>query len=107
MSYIIGIDLGTTKSCVSVIENNKPIVIANSEGGFTTPSVVAFLKNGDISVGDGAKSHAISNPENTIMNIKRLIGRKWSEVVAEIIVFPFPHIAPLHSNVLLANSQKK
>ena len=84
MRHIIGIDLGTTKSCVSVIENDKPVVIVNNQGGRTMPSIVAFHKNGEVIIGEAAKNQAISNPENTIMNIKRFIGRKWPELVNEV-----------------------
>src|SRR5580698_5835703 len=84
MSKIIGIDLGTTNSCVSVMEGNEPVVIANDEGRRTTPSVVAFLKNGERKVGDPAKRQAITNPVNTIMSVKRFMGRKYPEVVEEI-----------------------
>ena len=72
MGKIIGIDLGTTNSCVSVMEGGEPVVIANDEGRRTTPSVVAFLKNGERKVGDPAKRQAITNPQNTISSVKRL-----------------------------------
>ena len=84
MGKIIGIDLGTTNSCVSVMEGNEPVVIANDEGRRTTPSVVAFLKNGERKVGDPAKRQAITNPQNTIMSIKRFMGRRFDEVTGEI-----------------------
>jgi molecular chaperone DnaK len=84
MGKIIGIDLGTTNSCVSVMEGNEPVVIANDEGRRTTPSVVAFLKNGERKVGDPAKRQAITNPVNTIMSVKRFMGRKYPEVIEEI-----------------------
>ncbi len=84
MGKIIGIDLGTTNSCVAVMEGNEPVVIANDEGRRTTPSVVAFLKNGERKVGDPAKRQAITNPINTIMSVKRFMGRKYPEVVEEI-----------------------
>ena len=74
MSKIIGIDLGTTNSCVAVMEGGKPVVIANSEGSRTTPSVVAFTKDGEILVGQVAKRQAVSNHENTISSIKREMG---------------------------------
>lgn len=83
MSKIIGIDLGTTNSCVSVMEGNEPVVIANEEGRRTTPSVVAFLKNGERKVGDPAKRQAITNPHNTIMSVKRFMGRRFDEVTEE------------------------
>ena len=84
MAKIIGIDLGTTNSCVSVMEGNEPVVIANDEGRRTTPSVVAFLKNGERKVGDPAKRQAITNPHNTIMSVKRFMGRRHDEVTEEI-----------------------
>ena len=84
MGKIIGIDLGTTNSCVSVMEGNEPVVIANDEGKRTTPSVVGFLKNGERKIGDPAKRQAITNPINTIMSIKRFMGRRFDEVGEEI-----------------------
>ena len=84
MAKIIGIDLGTTNSCVSVMEGNEPVVIANDEGRRTTPSVVAFLKNGERKVGDPAKRQAITNPHNTISSVKRFMGRRFDEVTEEI-----------------------
>jgi molecular chaperone DnaK len=84
MGKIIGIDLGTTNSCVSVMEGNEPVVIANDEGRRTTPSVVAFLKNGERKVGDPAKRQAITNPQNTITSVKRFMGRRYDEVTEEI-----------------------
>ncbi|MFN5423180.1 MAG: molecular chaperone DnaK [bacterium] len=84
MAKIIGIDLGTTNSCVSVMEGNEPVVIANDEGRRTTPSVVAFLKNGERKVGDPAKRQAITNPINTITSVKRFMGRRFDEVSEEI-----------------------
>jgi molecular chaperone DnaK len=83
MAKIIGIDLGTTNSCVAVMEGNEPVVIPNDEGRRTTPSVVAFLKNGERKVGDPAKRQAITNPQNTIMSVKRFMGHKWDEVTTE------------------------
>ncbi len=89
MGKIIGIDLGTTNSCVSVMEGNEPVVIANDEGRRTTPSVVAFLKNGERKVGDPAKRQAITNPQNTIMSVKRFMGRKFDEVGNEITHYSY------------------
>lgn len=83
MGKIIGIDLGTTNSCVAVMEGNEPVVIANDEGRRTTPSVVAFLKNGERKVGDPAKRQAITNPVNTISSIKRFMGARFDEVTSE------------------------
>ncbi|MFM8513918.1 MAG: molecular chaperone DnaK [Bacteroidota bacterium] len=84
MKKIIGIDLGTTNSCVSVMEGNEYVVIPNSEGRRTTPSIVAFLANGEIKSGDPAKRQAITNPEKTIASIKRFMGRKFSEISEEL-----------------------
>lgn len=84
MGKIIGIDLGTTNSCVSVMEGNEPVVIANDEGRRTTPSVIGFLKNGERKVGDPAKRQAITNPHNTISSVKRFMGRRYDEVTEEI-----------------------
>lgn len=83
MSKIIGIDLGTTNSCVSVMEGNEPVVIHNSEGKNTTPSVVAFMQNGDRKIGDPAKRQAITNPKNTIQSIKRFMGMRFDEVLGK------------------------
>lgn len=83
MGKIIGIDLGTTNSCVAVMEGNEPIVIQNSEGRRTTPSIVGFLENGERKVGDPAKRQAITNPEKTVMSIKRFMGKKHSETITD------------------------
>ena len=89
MSKIIGIDLGTTNSCVSVLEGGEPTVITNPEGGRTTPSVVAFSKDGERLVGQTAKRQAVTNPENTIFSIKRFMGRMFKEVGTEITEVPY------------------
>ncbi|ATC65089.1 molecular chaperone DnaK [Nibricoccus aquaticus] len=89
MSRILGIDLGTTNSCMSVMEGGEPVVIPNAEGARTTPSVVAFTKTGERLVGQAAKRQAVTNPRNTIFSAKRLIGRKFSEIQKEIASFPF------------------
>ncbi|MFA6352364.1 MAG: molecular chaperone DnaK, partial [Bacteroidales bacterium] len=89
MSKIIGIDLGTTNSCVSVMEGNEPVVIPNSEGKRTTPSVVAFIDNGERKVGDPAKRQAITNPEKTVFSIKRFMGEKFSNLSKEVGRIPF------------------
>ncbi len=83
MSKIIGIDLGTTNSCVAVMEGGQPKVIPNSEGDRTTPSVVAFAKDGDVLVGQTAKRQAVTNPKNTLYAVKRLIGRRFSEPMVQ------------------------
>ena len=84
MSKIIGIDLGTTNSCVSVMEGNEPVVIPNAEGGRTTPSIVAFIEGGERKVGDSAKRQAITNPTKTIASIKRFMGESFSSMAKEI-----------------------
>ena len=89
MSKIIGIDLGTTNSVVAVMEGGEPVVITNEEGGRTTPSVVAFTKDGNRLVGQVAKRQAVTNPENTLYSIKRFIGRRFDEVGGEMKQVPF------------------
>jgi molecular chaperone DnaK len=89
MGKIIGIDLGTTNSCVSVMEGNEPVVITNDEGKRTTPSVIGFLDNGERKVGDSAKRQAITNPLRTIMSIKRFMGNRYSETKNEIKNVPY------------------
>ncbi|PCJ94099.1 MAG: molecular chaperone DnaK [Flavobacteriaceae bacterium] len=89
MSKIIGIDLGTTNSCVSVMEGNEPVVIPNAEGKRTTPSVIAFVEGGEIKVGDPAKRQAVTNPHNTIYSIKRFMGNKFSESSKEAKRVPY------------------
>ena len=89
MSKIIGIDLGTTNSVVAVMEGGEPTVITNSEGGRTTPSVVAFTKDGSRLVGQVAKRQAVTNPENTVYSIKRFMGRRYNEVSEEIKQVPY------------------
>ena len=89
MSKIIGIDLGTTNSCVAVMEGNEPVVIANSEGRRTTPSIVAFLKDGERKIGDPAKRQAVTNPHNTIYSIKRFMGHTYDEVADETKRVPY------------------
>ena len=89
MSKIIGIELGTTNSCVSVMEGNEPVVIPNAEGKRTTPSVIAFVEGGEIKVGDPAKRQAVTNPTKTISSIKRFMGNKFSESSKEIKRVPY------------------
>ncbi len=89
MSKILGIDLGTTNSCMAVMEGGEPVVIPNAEGARTTPSIVAFTKTGERVVGQAAKRQAVTNPKNTIFSAKRLIGRKFTEVKAEAANMPF------------------
>jgi molecular chaperone DnaK len=89
MSKIIGIDLGTTNSCVSVMEGNEPVVITNAEGRRTTPSVIAFVEGGEIKVGDPAKRQAVTNPTKTVYSIKRFMGNKFTECKKEIERVPY------------------
>ncbi len=97
MGKIIGIDLGTTNSCVAVMEGSSPAVIANSEGGRTTPSMIGFTKNGERLVGQAAKRQAVTNPHNTIYSIKRFMGRRLEEVNEEVSMVPFK-VAPSSDN---------
>ena len=91
MAKVIGIDLGTTNSCVAIMEGGKPRVIENSEGDRTTPSIVAFTKDGEVVVGQSAKRQAVTNPKNTLFAVKRLIGRRFkdAEVQKAIKQSPF------------------
>jgi molecular chaperone DnaK len=99
MSKIIGIDLGTTNSCVAVMEGGDPVVIPNAEGNRTTPSVVAFSKTGERLVGQVAKRQAVTNPANTVYSIKRFMGRKFSEVTEEMKMVPFTVVAGSNGDV--------
>ena len=89
MGKIIGIDLGTTNSCVSVMEGNEPVVIPNAEGHRTTPSIVAFTDGGERKVGDPAKRQAITNPKRTVFSIKRFMGEKYDKVGNDITRAPY------------------
>src|SRR6187455_1871058 len=89
MAKTIGIDLGTTNSCIAVLEGGEPTVIPNAEGGRTTPSVVAFAKDGQRLVGAPARRQQVTNPENTVFSIKRFMGRKWDEVSEEMTIVPY------------------
>ena len=100
MGKIIGIDLGTTNSCVAVLEGGEPVVIPNTEGGRTTPSMVAFSKTGERLVGAPAKRQAVTNPENTIFYIKRFMGRMYGEVESEIKEVPYK-VVKGKNNVLI------
>jgi molecular chaperone DnaK len=86
---VIGIDLGTTNSCVSILEGGQPTVIPNSEGGRTTPSVIGFTKTGERVIGNPAKRQAITNPKNTVYSIKRFMGRRYEEVSEERSRVPY------------------
>ncbi len=89
MAKILGIDLGTTNSCMAVMEGGEPMVLENSEGARTTPSVVAFTKNGERLVGQAAKRQAVTNPQNTVFSVKRFMGRKFDEVQEELHRVPY------------------
>ncbi|MFQ5628131.1 MAG: molecular chaperone DnaK [bacterium] len=106
MGKIIGIDLGTTNSCVAVMEGGEPVVIPNAEGARTTPSVVAFTKNGERLVGQVAKRQAITNPQNTIFSIKRFMGRRYDEVSSEITEVPYK-VAGGSNNVSVVKIEDK
>src|ERR671936_863363 len=89
MPKVLGIDLGTTNSCMAVMEAGEPVVLENSEGGRTTPSVVAFTKTGERLVGQAAKRQAITNSKNTVFSIKRFMGRRFEEVQEEAKRVPY------------------
>src|SRR6059058_5578379 len=89
MAKVLGIDLGTTNSCMAVMEGGEPLVLENSEGKRTTPSVVAFAKSGERLVGEAAKRQAVTNPRNTVYSIKRFMGRRFDEVPSEIAAVPY------------------
>src|ERR1700693_4211584 len=107
MSKIIGIDLGTTNSCVAVMEGGDPVVIPHAEGNRTTPSVVAFSKTGERLVGQVAKRQAITNPTNTVFSIKRFMGRQFSEVPEEMNMVPFTVVAAQNGDVRVRASGKE
>jgi len=107
MSKVIGIDLGTTNSCMGVMEGGKPVVIANIEGGRTTPSVAAITKSGERLVGSAAKRQAIVNPQNTITSIKRFMGRKFSEVPKEIDIVGYKVEKDSEGNAVAVMAGKK
>jgi molecular chaperone DnaK len=107
MSKIIGIDLGTTNSCVAVMEGGDPVVIPNAEGNRTTPSVVAFSKSGERLVGQVAKRQAITNPANTVFSIKRFMGRKYSEVTEEMKMVPFTVVPAPNGDVRIKAGNKE
>jgi molecular chaperone DnaK len=106
MGKIIGIDLGTTNSCVAVMEGGEPKVIPNEEGGRTTPSIVAFTKSGERLVGQVAKRQAITNPENTIYSIKRFMGRRMNEVGDELKMVPYKVVAKGDNIVVVAQGKE-
>src|SRR5258706_11774146 len=89
MAKVLGIDLGTTNSCMAVVEGGEPVVVPDAEGGRTTPSVVAFTKSGERVVGQAAKRQAVVNPKNTVYSIKRFMGRKYDEIAQERKRMPY------------------
>lgn len=107
MGKIIGIDLGTTNSCVAVMEGNEPVVIQNSEGKRTTPSIVAFMENGEIKVGDPAKRQAVTNPQNTISSIKRFMGKKYGDVGEELKNISYEVVSGDNETVRIKIGKKK
>src|SRR5690349_8397190 len=107
MAKVIGIDLGTTNSCMAVMEGGEPTVIPNAEGGRTTPSVVAFAKDGQRLVGTPAKRQAVTNPQGTIFSIKRFMGRKYAEVNEEMKIVPYEVIAGPNQDVRVSVSGKQ
>src|ERR1700746_694496 len=110
MAKVLGIDLGTTNSCMAVMEGGDPVVLENSEGARTTPSVVAFTKSGERLVGQAAKRQAVTNPQNTIFSIKRFMGRKYDEVQEEIRRVHYKVVKPANADAHVqveVNGQKK
>ena len=105
MTKVIGIDLGTTNSCVSVVEAGSPVIIVNSEGKRTTPSVVSY-KNGDRAVGDPAKRQGVTNPKNTIYSVKRFIGSKYSEISKEAKKMPYDVVKGVKDTVTVKVDDK-
>ena len=107
MAKTLGIDLGTTNSCMAVLEGGEPTVIPNAEGGRTTPSVVAFTKDGQRLVGAPAKRQSVTNPENTIFSIKRFMGRKFSEVSEEMTIVPYEVVKGPNGDVRVKAGDKE
>src|SRR5213076_3304255 len=107
MAKIIGIDLGTTNSCVAVMEGGEPKVIPNEEGGRTTPSVVGFTKTGERLVGQVAKRQAVTNPENTVFSIKRFMGRRYDEVTEEMKMVPYKVVRAGNGDVRVESNGKE
>src|ERR1044071_6008642 len=102
MAKVLGIDLGTTNSCMAIMEGTEPEVLENSEGKRTTPSVVAFAKSGERLVGEAAKRQAVTNPRNTIYSIKRFMGRKYDEVQEEIKRVPYKVVRATNGDAAVA-----
>src|SRR3989475_368920 len=107
MAKTIGIDLGTTNSCMAVLEGGEPTVIPNAEGGRTTPSVVAFTKDGQRLVGAPARRQQVTNPENTVFSIKRFMGRKFDEVTEEMTIVPYKVVKGANEDVRVVAGGKE
>src|SRR6478735_4065402 len=107
MAKTIGIDLGTTNSCMAVLEGGEPTVIPNAEGGRTTPSVVAFTKDGQRLVGAPARRQQVTNPTNTIFSIKRFMGRKFDEVTEEMTIVPYEVVKGPNGDVRVKAEDKE
>src|SRR3954453_6543104 len=107
MAKTIGIDLGTTNSCMAVLEGGEPTVIPNAEGGRTTPSVVAFAKDGQRLVGSPARQQQVTNPQNTIFSIKRFVGRKFDEVSEEMKIVPYQVVKGQNDDVRVKAGEKE
>src|SRR5438309_2588392 len=107
MAKTLGIDLGTTNSCMAVLEGGEPTVISNAEGGRTTPSVVGFTKDGQRLVGTPAKRQGVTNPGGTIFSIKRFMGRKFSEVSEEMKIVPYEVVSGPNADVRVNVSGKQ
>src|SRR4051794_18179440 len=107
MAKSIGIDLGTTNSCMAVLEGGEPTVVANAEGGRTTPSVVAFTKDGQRLVGAPARRQQVTNPENTVFSVKRFMGRKYDEVNEEMTIVPYKVVKGSNDDVRIEADDKE
>ncbi|HUJ72520.1 MAG TPA: Hsp70 family protein, partial [Verrucomicrobiae bacterium] len=110
MAKVLGIDLGTTNSCMAVMEGGEPVVIPNAEGGRTTPSIVAFTKSGERLVGQAAKRQGVVNPKNTVYSIKRFMGRKYEEVEPERKRVPYEVVRASNGDAavkLVVNGEEK
>src|ERR1700689_5018484 len=101
MAKILGVDLGTTNSCMAVMEGGEPVVLENFEGARTTPSVVAFSKSGERLVGQAAKRQAVTNPQNTIFSVKRFMGRKYDEIGEESKRVPYTIVKAANGDAYL------
>src|ERR1700675_5009730 len=106
MAKVLGIDLGTTNSCMAVMEGGDPVVLENSEGARTTPSVVAITKSGERLVGQAAKRQAVTNPENTIYSIKRFMGRCYDEVSEELKMVPYKVVSKNQNVAVVAQGKE-